>query len=64
MTQPSHEVQLTSLEAAEQLRCSARSVTRYLTQGKFPHAWRTDRKWRVPQSDVDAFMRDRRPGLT
>lgn len=51
-----HGLQLTTAEAADQLRCSTRTIRRWIKAGKFPHHSRPGGQWRIPQADVTALM--------
>ena len=58
------EITLTSEEAAKLLGVTTGAVTRWLQAGHFPNAWRLNphlqSRWRIPKSDVDAFIQLRR----
>lgn len=60
MTSPDHpDAELTTAEVAKRLRCSTQTARRYRTRGHFPHAWKTDGQWRIPVTDVTAFLAQR-----
>jgi len=51
-------------EAARLLGVSPVTVGKWVKAGDFPHAFRlnprTQSQWRIPKSDVDEFIRNRR----
>ena len=58
------EKMLSTEEAAQLLGVTVESINRWLRAGHFPNAWRINphnrSRWRIPQSDIDAFVAMRR----
>ena len=48
---------LTKGQLEERLQLHRNTVTRLLAAGHFPNAFLVNRQWRIPVSDVDAFVR-------
>ncbi len=57
------EETLTTEEVAKRLGVRVASINRWLKAGHFPNAWRINpynqSRWRIPKSDVDAFIEKR-----
>jgi len=53
---------ITKVEVEVRLKLHRNTVTRLLSQGRFPNAFRAGGRWRIPISDVAAFIDDRRAG--
>ena len=55
---------LTSAQVAKMLGVTQTSISQWLKTGYFPNAYRinprTRSPWRIPKSDVDAFVEERR----
>jgi excisionase family DNA binding protein len=56
---------LTAPEVAQMLGVSSASISIWLRMGSFPNAYRINpmrprSAWRIPRSDVDEFIRERR----
>lgn len=49
---------ITKVELEVRLKLHRNTVTRLLAQRRFPNAFRTGGRWRIPVSDLDAFVRD------
>lgn len=47
-------------EVADRLRLHTKVVTRMVLRGDFPNAVKLGRDWRIPASDVDAYLAARR----
>lgn len=48
-------------ELAEELRVSERTIRRMIKRGRFPHAFRVGRSWRIPRRDVAELQKARAP---
>jgi excisionase family DNA binding protein len=48
---------ITKVELEVRLKLHRNTVTRLLAQGRFPNAFRTGGRWRIPLSDLEAFVR-------
>jgi len=63
LTNESEEM-LTCAQVAKMLGVSKQSINRWVKEGHFPNAWRINPRlqsgWRIPKSDVDAFIALRR----
>lgn len=53
---------MTIPEVAAELRLNRRTVLTLIRQARFPSAFRAGRDWRVPASDVEAYIASTRVG--
>lgn len=49
---------ITKVELEVRLKLHRNTVTRLLARRRFPNAFRTGGRWRIPVSDIEAFIRD------
>lgn len=49
---------ITKVELEVRLKLHRNTVTRLLAQRRFPNAFRTGGRWRIPLSDIERFIRD------
>jgi predicted DNA-binding transcriptional regulator AlpA len=58
------ETKLKAHEVADMLGVTVQTVSNYCADGVFPNAFKLGNSkthpWRIPQSDVDAYLRERR----
>lgn len=54
-----HGPWLTTAQASEQLQFSIRTVLRYCAKGILANAKKTEKQWRIPQSDITGYLSDR-----
>ena len=47
---------MTVVEIANKLKVKENTVSRWCKEGKFANAFRAGRAWRIPKSDVEAYI--------
>lgn len=47
---------MTVPEIAKKLKVSVNTISRWCNEGRFPHAYKAGRPWRVPRADVEAYL--------
>lgn len=47
---------MTVTEIANKLKVSVNTVGRWCAEGRFPHAYKAGRPWRVPRTDVETYL--------
>lgn len=52
--------ELTAEQAAERLRLHVNTVAKHLRSGEYPNAYFLGRSWRIPLTDITAFIERRR----
>jgi excisionase family DNA binding protein len=48
---------MTKVELEQRLRLHRNTVSKLLQQGRFPNAFRMGGRWRIPVTDIEAFLR-------